>query len=67
MIKHLTAEGAFENFMYMPVVRDLTRGERTLLYNFLDSKPTAAVLEAMKAMEPTLPKFAKLSKKMRST
>lgn len=35
-IKGLTDPAAFENYRFMPVTRDMTTGERTLLYNFLD-------------------------------
>lgn len=68
LIKKLTNEAAFENFLYMPVTRDLTQGARTLLYNFLDSPP--AKMEAtMEAVEPEPQEqpvtFADLSRKMR--
>lgn len=46
LIKMLTAPSAFENYRYMPVVRDMTAGERTLLYNFLDGVEVAATLAA---------------------
>ena len=71
VIKKLTDPAAFENFLYMPVVRDLTPGARTLLYKFLDSPPPAAVaLEAQPAAleaEPEeRPSLAELSRRMRS-
>jgi len=44
MIRSLTDPANFERFRYMPVTRDLTRGQRTLLYNFLGFK--TASLEA---------------------
>lgn len=69
MIKKLTDPAAFENFRYMPVTRDLTPGERTLLYNFLDAPVPEAVpmlkATAETAEEPET-KFAKLSRKLRS-
>lgn len=37
MLKALTDPAAFESLRFMPVVRDMTDGERTLLYAFLDS------------------------------
>jgi len=36
IIKRLTDPAAFEEFRFMPVTRDLTAGQRTLLNNFLD-------------------------------
>jgi hypothetical protein len=55
VLKKLTDPANFELYRYMPVVRDLTRGERTLLWNFLDSpldagaKPKALSVEASRA------------------
>jgi hypothetical protein len=68
LLKKLTKEAAFEHFRYMPVTRDLTRGARTLLYNFLNSPPAAKVAaEMMKAeAEPEQPTLTKLSRKMRA-
>jgi hypothetical protein len=40
LIKRLTDPANFEMFRYMPVTRDLTQGQRTLLYRFLDSPPS---------------------------
>jgi hypothetical protein len=37
ILKRLTDPKNFENYLYMPVVRDMTAGERTLLYAFLDA------------------------------
>jgi hypothetical protein len=36
MLKQLTDPANFENYLFMPVTRDMSRGERALLYNFLD-------------------------------
>jgi hypothetical protein len=36
VLKQLTDPAYFEHYRYMPVTRDLTAGERTLLYAFLD-------------------------------
>ncbi len=47
IIRALTDPANFERFRYMPVTRDLTRGQRTLLYNFLGF--TTASLEAQRA------------------
>ncbi|HEY6141606.1 MAG TPA: hypothetical protein VI670_27925 [Thermoanaerobaculia bacterium] len=64
LLKKLTNEASFENFLYMPVTRDLSRGARTLLYNFLDSPPSAAVAKDIKAPEQMV-NFASASHKMR--
>ena len=37
MLKKLTDPADFELYRYMPVVRDMTKGERLLLWNFLDA------------------------------
>jgi len=37
IIKTLTDPVNFENFRFMPVTRDMSNGQRTLLYNFLNS------------------------------
>ncbi len=37
LVKRLTGPDFFENFLFMPVVRDMSAGQRTLLYNWLDS------------------------------
>jgi hypothetical protein len=39
VLKRLTDPANFESFLYMPVVRDLTKGERILLWKFLDAPP----------------------------
>jgi hypothetical protein len=61
MLKRLTDPAHFEEFRFMPVVRDMTAGERTLLYKFLDAPPVAAV--AMAEIEAK--DFTKLSRAMR--
>jgi hypothetical protein len=38
ILRKLTAKENFEGFLYMPVTRDLTRGQRTLLYKWLDAR-----------------------------
>ena len=48
LIKRLTDPANFESFRFMPVTRDLTPGQRTLLYNFLDGGG------AVKAATPAL-------------
>ena len=44
LLHRLTDKANFEAFRFMPVTRDMTAGERTLLYAFLDG--TAALAEA---------------------
>jgi len=39
LIKRLTDPGAFEQYRYMPATRDLSPGQRTLLYRWLDRVP----------------------------
>ncbi|HEY0141822.1 MAG TPA: hypothetical protein VGF48_13065 [Thermoanaerobaculia bacterium] len=69
LIKKLTSPKAFENYRYMPVTRDLTRGERTLLYNFLDSPAPTVALQATQVAEThdaaQSPDFAALNREMR--
>jgi hypothetical protein len=64
IIKKLTDPANFESYRFMPVTRDMTPGERDLLYRFLDgdqAKPTA--LKALPEEEPASP--AELSRQMR--
>lgn len=66
VIRKLTAPDYFERFRYMPVSRDLTRGQRTLLYAFLDSPAAAPSLKATATPpEEEGPDFAKLARAMR--
>lgn len=48
VIKALTSPANFEAYNFMPVVRDMTAGQRTLLYAFLDS-PAPGAAEALAA------------------
>jgi hypothetical protein len=43
ILKRLTDPANFEGFLFMPVTRDMSSGERALLYNFLDSSPMKAL------------------------
>jgi hypothetical protein len=54
LLLKLTDEAAFENFLFMPVTRDMTPGERTLLTNFLRNppKPVAAADSLLAAAAP---------------
>lgn len=40
ILKKLTNPDNFESFRFMPVTRDMTRGQRSLLYNWLDAGTT---------------------------
>jgi len=62
MIKRLTDKAAFENYRYMPVTRDLTEGQRTLLYNFLDNAAPSVTSSETVATAPT---FAERSRLLR--
>ena len=63
MLHKLTAKENFESFRYMPVVRDMTAGQRALLYAFLDGpKPLA-----MAAKTPPRPSQRRMSRAMRGT
>jgi hypothetical protein len=46
LIKRLTDPANLEMYRYMPVTRDLTQGQRALLYRYLDSPP---ILESASA------------------
>jgi len=65
VIRKLTDPGYFERFRYMPVTRDLTKGQRTLLYNFLDGTTPAPRLTATAAKPAEPIDFAKLARAMR--
>jgi hypothetical protein len=56
IIKRLTDPANFEHYRYMPIVRDLSPGQRTLLYKFLDGPVVA---------EPSQTSFADLSRSYR--
>ena len=71
LLKKLTDPANFEDYLFMPVTRDMTPGMRTLLYNFLDatSGPVTKkmTVEAEAATEAVIhPDYAKLSKAMRN-
>jgi hypothetical protein len=71
VLKKLTDPANFEAFRFMPVTRDMTEGERTLLYKFLDAPldEGARALRAAPAAaapRPALPEVTRLSRAMRS-
>jgi hypothetical protein len=61
LLKRLTDPANFENFLFMPVTRDMTAGERTLLYRFLDAPDNVALAAAA----PHGRSFADVSRSMR--
>ena len=58
----LTDRANFEAFRYMPVTRDMTAGQRTLLYKFLDG--TQPLLESLAVAAPE-PSLKQMSRAMR--
>jgi hypothetical protein len=46
VLKRLTDPANFESFLFMPVTRDMTAGERTLLNAFLDGPAPEAAAAA---------------------
>jgi hypothetical protein len=61
VLHKLTAKENFESFRFMPVTRDMTAGQRALLYNFLD----APAAPAAAAQPEARPSQARLSRAMR--
>jgi hypothetical protein len=61
MLHQLTAKANFEAFRFMPVTRDMTAGERALLYAFLDG--TGTLMAATEA--PPQRSLEQLSRAMR--
>lgn len=69
VLKRLTDPAAFENYIFMPVTRDMTKGERRLLWRFLDT-PLQGAAATLAAVAPPVrlargPKFGHLSRSMR--
>lgn len=68
MIRRLTDPANLETFSYMPVTRDMTAGERALLYKFLDAPaPASAPRLGSEESRPTVEGAARLSRFMRSS
>ena len=63
MLRRLTDKANFEAFRFMPVTRDMTAGQRALLYAFLDGAPPLALAAAHAA--PERQSVAELSRAMR--
>jgi hypothetical protein len=64
VLRRLTDPANFEHFLFMPVTRDMTVGERTLLNKFLDANTPSPGLAAADTT-PRRPNFADLSRAMR--
>jgi hypothetical protein len=54
LLRRLTDKANFEAFRFMPVTRDMTAGERTLLYAFLEGKSAPAAALAAKPSQEQL-------------
>lgn len=67
VLRQLTDPANFEAYRFMPVTRDMTAGERTLLYKFLDSPPAAGLeMAEAPAPKPRLKNLERMSRAMRS-
>ena len=62
LLKLLTNSANFEHFRFMPVTRDMSADERTLLLKFLDAPDDAT---AAKPVTPQTRSFTELSRAMR--
>jgi hypothetical protein len=54
LVKRLADPGFFENFLFMPVTRDRSAGQRTLLYNWLNAGAKQVAAAAVAAPQPHL-------------
>lgn len=52
LIRQLTSRERFEDYRYMPVTRELTKGQRTLLHKWCDVVLGVTTPEALAAAEP---------------
>ncbi|HXC56151.1 MAG TPA: hypothetical protein VNU97_12710 [Rhizomicrobium sp.] len=66
VLKRLTDPAHFEDFRFMPVTRDMTGGERKLLYKFLDAPPEPAPRPLATEAASAPPSRARTSRAMRS-
>ena len=64
LLKRLTDPAHFEDYLFMPVTRDMTAGERSLLWKFLDAVKAETPLHAA-AHGHAKPNFAAMSRAMR--
>lgn len=65
VLKKLTDPANFESFRFMPVTRDMTDAERTLLYGFLDGHQAKAAAPEGAPTEEKTASQADLSRQMR--
>jgi len=65
ILKRLTDPANFESYRFMPVTRDMSPGQRTLLYRFLDGAPEDAAHPATLELASEPPDFVALSRSMR--
>ena len=63
LLRRLTDKANFEAFKFMPVTRDMTAGQRALLYAFLDGQPASLLTAAMPSTRRRT--VAELSRAMR--
>jgi hypothetical protein len=66
IIKKLTDPANFEDFRFMPVTRDMSAGQRTLLYNYLDGGGATLVASGA-PLAAARRNFHRLSRAMRGT
>jgi hypothetical protein len=64
VLKRLTDPAHFENYLFMPVTRDMTAGERSLLWKYLDGVKVEAAPQAV-ARRSVKPNLAAMSRAMR--
>jgi hypothetical protein len=65
ILKRLTDPARFESFRFMPVTRDMSKGERTLLYKYLDAPADVVAQAAAAPAAPLSRNRAALSRAMR--
>jgi hypothetical protein len=66
VVKKLTDPANFESFRFMPITRDMTRGQRSLLYRFLGAGPTLAIAATAGVKPSDEHDVHRLSRAMRS-
>ena len=65
IVKRLTDPANFESYRFMPVTRDMTPGQRKLLYNFLDGSGEHTESVAPEEIVHDAPDFVALSRSLR--
>jgi hypothetical protein len=64
LLRRLTDPAHFEDYLFMPVTRDMTAGERRLLWKYLDAANVETPPQAAARSNPK-PNFAAMSRAMR--